>query len=306
MGSEKSQKIHILSTVLALGVMGGLGFLGYQNYQLTREKSALEAELSKTKQEFDSTSRSLSENIETLKQLLTTTQDERRTLEEDVRAKQEIVASMQAQVESMSGTLGTLKKLANTNRELLKKYSRVYFLSENYIPPYTTRILDTYVYEPAKEKTIATEVWPFLQKLLNDANATSTDIRIASAYRSYETQNKLKTAYTVSYGSGANKFSADQGYSEHQLGTTVDFTTVKLKGNSATFEKTTAYAWLTENAYKYGFILSYPKKNAYYVFEPWHWRFVGKNLALKLHIEHKNFYDLTQNEIDEYLVTIFD
>ncbi|MEK7538574.1 MAG: M15 family metallopeptidase [Patescibacteria group bacterium] len=299
MDNGKSQAMHIFSTLLALSALGGLGYLGYQNYQLTQKKIALEADLATTKQEYASTSQSLSNNIQTLQQLLLATQ-------EDVQAKQAIVATMQAQVEAMSGTLGTLKKLANTNRELLKKYSRIYFLSENYIPPYTTRILDTYVNEPEKEKTIATEVWPFLQKLLDDANATTTDLRVASAYRSFETQNKLKTAYTVSYGSGANKFSADQGYSEHQLGTTVDFTTVKLKGNSATFEKTPAYAWLTENAYKYGFILSYPKKNAYYVFEPWHWRFVGKNLALKLHNENKNFYDLTQNEIDEYLVTIFD
>ena len=298
--------MHILSAVLGLGVVSGLGFLGYQNYRLHQTNTILETELAKTKQEFASTSQSLSDNIESLKQLLTVTQGERRTLEEDVRAKQDIVASMQAQVEAMSGTLGTLKKLANTNRELLKKYSRIYFLSENYTPPYLTPILDTYVYDPTKEKTIATEVWPFLQKLLDDANAAHADLRVASGYRSYETQNKLKTAYTITYGSGANKFSADQGYSEHQLGTTVDFTTSKLGGNYSTFEKTTSYTWLMENAYKYGFILSYPKKNSYYIFEPWHWRFVGKNLALKLHIENKNFYDLTQNEIDEYLVNIFD
>lgn len=299
MEGQKSQTMHILSGIFVLGTLGGLGYLGYQNYQLTQQKTALEAELAVTKQEYASTSQSLSNNIQTLQQLLMVTQ-------EDVQAKEAIVNSMQAQVEAMSGTLGTLKKLANTDRELLRKYSRVYFLNENYIPPHLTRILDVYVHEPAKEKSIATEVWPFLQRLLDDAIAAQVDIRVASAYRSYETQNKLKSAYTVTYGSGANKFSADQGYSEHQLGTTVDFTTVKLNGNSTNFEKTPAYAWLTENAYKYGFVLSYPKKNAYYIFEPWHWRFVGKNLALKLHNENKNFYDLTQNEIDEYLITIFD
>ncbi|MEK7495870.1 MAG: D-alanyl-D-alanine carboxypeptidase family protein, partial [Patescibacteria group bacterium] len=67
-----------------------------------------------------------------------------------------------------------------------------------------------------------------------------------------------------------------------------------------------ARLWLTENAYKYGFILSYPKQNTYYRFEPWHWRFVGVALATKLHDGNKYFYDLSQREIDQYLVSIFD
>ena len=108
------------------------------------------------------------------------------------------------------------------------------------------------------------------------------------------------------YGSGANSFSADQGYSEHQLGTTIDFTTEEIGASSSVFGKTTAYQWLLENAYKYGFILSYPEANKYYQFEPWHWRFVGRGLAEKLHQEGKNFYDLDQREIDEYLISFFD
>ena len=108
------------------------------------------------------------------------------------------------------------------------------------------------------------------------------------------------------YGSGANKFSADQGYSEHQLGTTVDFTTPDIGAGFSKFETTAAYTWLTDNAYKYGFALSYPKNNAYYQFEPWHWRFVGVELATKLHNDNMYFYDLNQRIIDTYLVYIFD
>jgi D-alanyl-D-alanine carboxypeptidase len=86
----------------------------------------------------------------------------------------------------------------------------------------------------------------------------------------------LKSQYRVTYGAGtANSFSADQGYSEHQLGTTVDFTTPKVGGTLTGFDKTDSYKWLQNNAYKYGFILSYPSSNGYYIFEPWHWRFVG-------------------------------
>jgi LAS superfamily LD-carboxypeptidase LdcB len=71
------------------------------------------------------------------------------------------------------------------------------------------------------------------------------------------------------------------------------------------FEKSTAYAWLNNNAYQYGFILSYPKDNVYYQYEPWHWRFIGVELATKLHNENRKFSDMDQREIDTYLIKIF-
>ena len=75
---------------------------------------------------------------------------------------------------------------------------------------------------------------------------------------------------------------------------------------SIDFETTTEYAWLQNNAYKYGFTLSYPENNEYYVYEPWHWRFVGTELAQKLHDDNLYFYDMDQRTIDEYLISIFD
>ena len=82
------------------------------------------------------------------------------------------------------------------------------------------------------------------------------------------------------------------GILEHQLGTAVDFTSVSLGAVFEKFDSTTPYFWLTENAYTYGFVLSYPKDNAYYIYEPWHWRYVGVELATKLKNEKKNFYDM--------------
>ena len=111
----------------------------------------------------------------------------------------------------------------------------------------------------------------------------------------------------VRYGSGtANSFSAEQGYSEHQLGTTVDFTTKSLSGKLGGFDKTAEYKWLTENAHKFGFTLSYPPNNSYYTFEPWHWRFVGGDLARYLYNRNLHFYDMAQRDIDEYLIDIFE
>ncbi|MDO8604514.1 MAG: M15 family metallopeptidase [bacterium] len=298
MNPESPRKINILLALLVLVLFLGLGYLGYQNYRLTQEKTALEIELTNTKQDFASTTEKLGADIEAFKALLVATQNDKVNAEQNARAQQEAL-------DAMSNTLGLYQKLATTDRELLAKYSKTYFLNENYSPARSVTVPSSYTIEPLKEKMISVDVWPFLQKLLDDATTANVDLKIASAFRSFDTQSTLKTTYKVTYGSGANRFSADQGYSEHQLGTTIDFTTAKLGTSFATFEKTPAFVWLKENAYKYGFILSYPKNNTYYIFEPWHWRFVGKALAQRLHDENKNFYDLSQRDINEYLITIF-
>jgi len=292
---------------LACFTLGLFAALGYQDLQMKRERVRAEGELAAIKQEYASTSRRLLTNIDALNLLLATTTKARDDLERNLREEQSIVESMQQQIESVSGAVSTLEKLSNTDRELLEKYSRVYFLNENYIPSVLVPIPPQYTYEPEKEKQISGELLPFLQTLLDDANAEGVDLLVISAYRSFGTQGLLKSAYTVTYGSKtANKFSADQGYSEHQLGTTVDFTTKTLGAKFTSLQKVKAYQWLMDNAHRYGFILSYPATNTYYTFEPWHWRFVGKNLARDLHDEHKYFYDLTQREIDTYLISLFD
>jgi D-alanyl-D-alanine carboxypeptidase len=297
--TETSRKITILLALVALVFAGSIGYLGYQNHQLKQTKISLEGELYNTKQDFASTTQKLASDIETFRNLLITTQSDKVNAEQDIRKQKEAL-------DAISSTLGAYEKLANTDRELLAKYSRVYFLNENYSPKHSVTIPPSYTHAPETEKMILTEVWPFLQKLLDDAKTADIDLKIISAFRSFDTQSKLKNAYTVTYGTNSNKFSADQGYSEHQLGTTIDFTTSKLGASFYTFEKTASYSWLMENAYKYGFILSYPKKNGYYIFEPWHWRFIGKSLALRLHDENKNFYDVPQRDINEYLISIFE
>lgn len=202
--------------------------------------------------------------------------------------------------------IDTLTKLTTLDPELLKKYSKVYFLSENYAPPALADIDPAYRIDPAKPLQVLDQVAPFLNKLLAAAARDGVDLRVLSAYRSFQTQMQLKSGYVVQYGTGANAFSAEQGYSEHQLGTAVDFTTQTVKGAYLSFENTPAYQWLTKHANEFGFILSYPKGNRYYIYEPWHWRFVGRDLADHLHDEGKYFYDLDQRTIDQYLLTIFD
>lgn len=227
-------------------------------------------------------------------------------LSESLKTAQAQNAVFESQIQVISGAVGTLQKLSETDSELLKKYSKVYFLSENYIPAKLVPVDIKYLWGKAKPQQIQGDMAPFLTNMLIEASSSMANLEIVSAYRSFYDQLLAKTSYKILYGFGANQFSADQGYSEHQLGTAVDFTTPELDGLSLQFENQTAYKWLGDNAYRFGFVLSYPKNNSYYQFEPWHWRFVGVSLAKKLYDENKNFYDLTQREIDEHLISLFD
>jgi len=227
---------------------------------------------------------------------------------EKASALENKLGTFEEKVGTISGTVNNLEKLSKTDPELLQKYSKVFFLNEHYAPERLAQVEEQYEYSKTKISKIHEGVWPHLLRLLTQSKLDGIDLYVFSAFRSFEEQKSLKGQYQVTYGTGtANQFSADQGYSEHQLGTTLDFMTTGLNGVlSNAFDKTKAYEWLTNNAYKYGFTMSYPKNNAYYVYEPWHWRFVGIPLATYLHNNNKNFYDMDQREIDTYLVTMFD
>jgi len=237
--------------------------------------------------------------------LLRLTEEAREKFQERYEEKEDEVDTLAKQVRKITGTVGTLEKLAETDPELLMKYSKVYFLNEHYTPAKLSQI-DTKYSAVETDQYLESRVYAELKDMLNDAADDDVEILVRSAYRSFDTQKGLKSAYSVSYGSGANTFSADQGYSEHQLGTTIDLTSPENGKVLAGFDTTKAFQWLEKNAHKYGFTLSYPKNNAYYIYEPWHWRYVGRDLASDLHEDGKYFYDLDQREIDEYLISVFE
>ncbi len=296
---EKASKKKIIDQALLVGslvfIALTLGYDGYNYWNLMKEKTALETDV-------DSFQRALSVSQQNLFKL----QNENSTISANLETERQNTVYIQNQIQDITSTVGQLKKLSETDVELLKKYSKIYFLNENYIPPRLLDISEQYLNIKTKQVQIHSDVWPHMKALLDTAQSQGVTIQILSGYRSFSTQAGLKSTYKVTYGSGANKFSADQGYSEHQLGTTVDFTTQKIGSVLTGFEKTDAYTWLIANAYKYGFILSYPKNNAYYIYEPWHWRFVGVALATRLHEQNQYFYDVAQRDIDQYLANIFD
>lgn len=272
----------------------GFAYTGYVLYTTSNELAAEET-----------TTQQLRKDVTDREQTILEHEEEIRLLTEAFQNEKNKVESISEDLEKLTDTVGTIEKLAKLDPELLQKYSKIYFLNEHYQPSDLKLIDEKYTYDESREYYFHRKAFKFLEDMIEEADDDGVNLRIVSAFRSFDTQGELKAGYTTTFGSGANTFSADQGYSEHQLGTTVDLV---AEGGTPfiQFAATDAYKWLQNNAHKYGFTLSYPEGNNFYQFEPWHWRFVGKDLARDLDRKNESFYDLAQRDIDEYLLEIFD
>ena len=247
--------------------------------------------------------RASSADLETRLREAETRTAELRSLLEQASAENSAFA---ARVNELAGSVTLLDKIFKTDEELLQKYSSVYFLNENYVPENLVPINDELLARAGSNLMFHGGAFPYLEKMMRAAAQDEKPLRVLSSYRSFGEQSSLKSSYKKKYGTGANAFSADQGYSEHQLATTVDFTTAENPESLALFGASEQYSWLVRHAHEYGFVLSYPKDNTFFQFEPWHWRFVGVALATRLYHDNKFFYDLDQREIDLYRSRIFD
>ena len=119
-------------------------------------------------------------------------------------------------------------------------------------------------------------------KMNADAKSLGLSLWIASGYRSYATQKRLYNNYVASDGKeAADTYSARPGYSEHQTGLAFDLNSVE-----DSFANTDEGKWVKDNCYRYGLIIRYPKGKESitgYIYEPWHLRYVGVELATKLY-----------------------
>jgi D-alanyl-D-alanine carboxypeptidase len=127
-----------------------------------------------------------------------------------------------------------------------------------------------------------------LEAMFAAAKTANLNLLISSGYRSYNYQVSLYGGYVSSLGqSQADIQSARPGFSEHQSGLAVDIEpTSKNCELAQCFAQTPEGQWLVANAYKYGFILRYTDSATSitgYEGEPWHYRYVGVELATELH-----------------------
>lgn len=126
-----------------------------------------------------------------------------------------------------------------------------------------------------------------LEELFAAAKKDNITLYAVSGYRSYATQRSIFNSNVARQGEEeASRFSARPGHSEHQTGLTMDVTGTDPKCLlEQCFENTPEGQWVAENAHHYGFIIRYPKDKEHiteYAFEPWHLRYVGKDLAREI------------------------
>lgn len=105
---------------------------------------------------------------------------------------------------------------------------------------------------------------------------------IRSGFRSYATQRSLYASYVAKSGqAAADRYSARAGHSEHQSGLALD-----VNSTSGSFASTREGRWVKDNAHRFGFIVRYPQGKEHitgYMYEPWHLRYVGNDLARTLY-----------------------
>jgi LAS superfamily LD-carboxypeptidase LdcB len=133
-----------------------------------------------------------------------------------------------------------------------------------------------------------------LVDMITDMQAAGLKPRVISGYRSYSAQAIARQKWFELEPERAGILSAPPGFSEHQLGTVVDFGSPELPDIVGQediefhtwFYKTSEGMWLLENAHKYGWTLSYPFEAfeiTGFFYEPWHFRYVGEEMAIRLH-----------------------
>jgi D-alanyl-D-alanine carboxypeptidase len=126
-----------------------------------------------------------------------------------------------------------------------------------------------------------------LAALRQAAEANGTPIVVISGYRSFAYQESLfrDEAARVGESRAADRV-ARPGHSEHQLGTALDVLNPEASELSAAFAETPAGQWVAAHGHEFGFVLSYPadaQDRSCYEFEPWHLRYVGRDIAAQIH-----------------------
>lgn len=158
----------------------------------------------------------------------------------------------------------------------------IYTVGSTYAPPDLAYVTNAGI---AGRGMVRQLVLADLRAMDRAAKAAGIRLRVVSAYRSYATQKATFDYWVrVSGYASAIRYSARPGHSEHQLGTTLDFSFVGGADpwDYADFAQTRTGAWLKTNAWRFGFVMSYPKgaeRLTGYGYEAWHYRYFGRSLA---------------------------
>jgi D-alanyl-D-alanine carboxypeptidase len=200
--------------------------------------------------------------------------------------------------ENPVGFLELVSACLLSSPELLWLVDKEHSVSETYEAPDLV-LLDDYA-EPFLKTTrpafrLREVVMADLLSMLRMAHEKGMNPVIGSAYRSLETQRSIYESQVRLHGSvQADRQSARAGYSQHQLGTTIDFSPI-----DDSFGDTREAPWLAANSWRFGFSLSYPlgyEELTGYKYEPWHFRYIGRPAAMLT----ESFFSGIQQRFLEY------
>lgn len=172
---------------------------------------------------------------------------------------------------------------------LANKYNK---LDESFEPDNITQIKDS-CSKGTDKKYLSKVAQVAFEEMCDAALKDDMHILANSAYRSYSDQQKTYDTYLKLYGQNyVDNYVAVPGFSEHQTGLALDVAARDYN----TFRSSPEYKWMLENAYKYGFILRYPKEKENitgYKYEAWHFRYVGLDIAKYIYennITYEEYY----------------
>ena len=186
----------------------------------------------------------------------------------------------------------------------------------DYVPPDLVRTTAGGA-APAGPQPVRQLILPDLEAMFAAARADGVVLGIYSGYRSYQTQAAIFEsgvrqqlarggASRAEAEARVNRFRARPGHSQHQLGTTLDLTSPEAgNGIGGRFAATRASQWVRERAWEFGFVLPYTEASeprTGYAPEPWHVRWVGRELAALLMAE--GYLDRSEPVLDDYLFTL--
>jgi zinc D-Ala-D-Ala carboxypeptidase len=163
-------------------------------------------------------------------------------------------------------------------------------VGRKYKPPDLVPVSEAGIAGPGLIRAVAIDD---LRAMARAAARNGTPIAVNSPYRSYAEQVASFNGWVGVDGyDDAITYSQRPGHSEHQLGLTIDFMTLgggsALQGDWATDP---SGHWMAENAWKYGWLMSYPladngelfNPRTCFHYEPWHYRYLGRAMARKVH-----------------------
>ena len=183
----------------------------------------------------------------------------------------------------------TNTKKSDLSKGNLMLTNKFYSLDNTYNSDNMVSVSNNYSY--GENQMLTEDTFNAFLNMWNAAKKENLNLIINSSYRSYEDQEEVYKYYKSTLGEeAADKRAARPGFSEHQTGMAIDIQTYGSK--TSTFEEFDEFKWLSKNAYKYGFILRYPKDKEYltgYEYESWHYRYVGKEAAKYIHENNITF-----------------